>query len=180
MNSMIIYKICFEDFGDRVLLNPQIPVHPAKNEDNKINRIPVCTTIPDCIRALELSSMITKDDPILTVYVYTAEVPMENIEHPNKHDVKVPDQWRTGELWIMHPWMFTKIGKASIRKHMEIPYSAYSRYAFTMENFDEVLDRICAAPIYGEMASFSFIDLDHERIEFVLKYYGENNIDLGV
>ena len=180
MNSILVYKICFEDFGNTVFLDPQIPLHPAKNEDNKINRIPVCTTIPNCITALELASMITKDNPILTVYVYATEVPIEYLEHPNKYDVKVQDQWRTGELWVMHPWTFIKIGKATIRKHMEIPWSAYSRYAFTMENFDEVLDRICATPVYGEMTSFSFIDLDHERIEFTLKYYGENNIVLGV
>lgn len=179
MNSLLVFKICFEDYGNTVLLDPQIPRYPAKNEDVTINRIPVCTTIPNCIKALELSSMVTEGD-LLTVYVYSSEVPMEYIEHPNKFDVKVPDQWRTGELWVMYPWMFTKVGKATIRKHMEIPYSAYSRYAFTMENFNEVVDRICAAPIYGEMTSFSFIDLDHDRIEFALKYHGDNNIDLGV
>lgn len=180
MNSLLVFKICFEDFGQSVMLSPQIPCHPAKNEDITIDRIPVCTTIPNCIRALELASMITKDNPVLTVHVYVSEVPIEYLEYPNKYDVKVPDQWRTGELWVMYPWMFTKVGKATIRKHMEIPYSAYSRYTFTMENFDEVVDRICAAPIYGEMTSFSFIDLDHDRIEFALKYHGENNIDLGV
>lgn len=179
MNSLLVFKICFEDYGNTVLLDPQIPRYPSKNEDVTINRIPVCTTIPNCIKALELSSMVTEGD-LLTVYVYSSEVPMEYIEHPNKFDVKVPDQWRTGELWVMYPWMFTKVGKATIRKHMEIPYSAYSRYAFTMENFNEVVDRICAAPIYGEMTSFSFIDLDHDRIEFALKYHGDNNIDLGV
>lgn len=180
MNSLLVFKICFDDLGSSVLLDPRIPIHPAKNENTEIKRIPVCTTIPACIQALELASMITKDNPILTVHVYAADVPMEYLEEPNKYEVKVPDQWRTGELWVMYPWLFTKISEATIRKHMEIPYSAYSRYSCTMKNFDEVVDRICAAPIYGEMKSFSFIDLDHERIEFTLKYYGENNIDLGV
>ena len=177
MNSLLVYKICFQDMGEKVLLDPQVPIHPAKHEDTTINRIPVCTTIPSCIKALELVSMITKDNPELTVYIYASEVPMEYLEDPY---VEVPDQWKTGELWVMYPCMFTKICKATIRKHMEIPYSAYSRYAFTMENFDEVVERICAAPIYGEMTSFSFIDLDNDRIEFALKYHGENNIDLGV
>lgn len=180
MNSLLVFKICFEDLGKQVMLSPQIPIHPAKNEDTKINRIPVCTTIPSCINALELTSMITKDNPLLEVYVYASEVPMDYLEMPNKHEIKVPDQWKTGELWVMYPWTFIKLGKATIRKHMEIPYSAYSRYCFTIENFDEVVDRICATPIYGEMKSFSFIDLDNERIEFTLNYYGENNIDLGV
>lgn len=180
MNSMVVYKICFEDLGDSVLLDPRVPLHPAKNEDTKINRIPVCTTIPSCVNALELASMITKDNPIMSVYVYAATVPMEYLDHPNIHEVKVPDQWRTGELWVMYPWVFTKLGKAYVRKHMEIPYSAYSRYSFRFEVFSEVVDRICAAPIYSEMKSFSFIDLDYERIESTLNYYGENNIDLGV
>lgn len=180
MNSILVYKICFEDYGNTVLLAPRIPDHPAKNENITINRIPVCTTIPSCINSLELTSMITKDNPLLTVYVYASEVPMQYIEDPNKHEIKVPDHWKTGELWVMYPWTFFKISEATIRKHMEIPYSAYSRYAFTMKNFNEVVDRICATPIYGEITSFSFIDLDHERIEFTLKYYGENNIDLGV
>ena len=180
MNSMVVFKICFEDLGDTVRLDPRVPLHPAKNEDNKIDRIPVCTTIPACINALELTSMITKDNPLLTVHVYAADVPIEYLDHPNRHDVKVPDQWKTGELWVMYPWTFIKLGKAYVRKHMEMPNSAYSRYAFRFEAFSEVVDRVCAAPVYGEMKSFSFIDLDHERIESTLNYYGENNIDLGV
>lgn len=180
MNSLLVFKICFEDLGQTVILSPQIPLHPAKNEDIIINRIPVCTTIPACINALEIASMITKDNPVLTVYIYASEVPVEYLENPNKNTVKVPDQWKTGEIWVMYPWTFFKVGEATIRKHMEIPYSAYSRYAFTMKDFNEVVDRICATPVYGEITSFSFIDLDNERIEYTLKYYGENNIDLGV
>lgn len=180
MNSMVVFKICFEDLGDNIILDPRIPRYPAKNEDTTINRIPVCTTIPACITALELTSMITKDDPVLEVYVYTAAVPMEYLDEPNIHTIKVPDQWKTGELWVMYPWMFTKLGKAYLRKHMEFPNSAFSRYSFRFEMFDEVVDRVCAAPVYGEMRSFSFLDLDHERIEPTMKYYGENNIDLGV
>ena len=139
MNSMLVFKITLEDLGNNVFLSPRVPINTCKGEDTVIERIPVCLTLPSCIRALELTSMITKDNPELKVYVYVSEVPMEYLEDPNKHEIKVPDRWITGELWVTHPWTFIKLSSATIRKHMEIPYSAYSRYAFTMENFDEVL-----------------------------------------
>ena len=169
-----MFKITLEDLGNNVFLSPRVPINTCKGEDTVIERIPVCLTLPSCIRALELTSMITKDNPELKVYVYVSEVPMEYLEDPNKHEIKVPDRWITGELWVTHPWTFIKLSSATIRKHMEIPYSAYSRYAFTMENFDEVIDRRCITNIYGEMTSFSFIELDQDRVEFALKYYGEH------
>ena len=170
MNSMLVYKITLEDLGNSILIDPRVPLNTAKNEDKTIDRIPVATTIPNCINALELTSMITKENPILKVYVYASVVPVEYLEEPNINVVKVPDQWKTGELWVMYPWTFTKLGSATLRKHMEIPYSAYSRYSFTMNNFDEVVDRVCAANIYGEITNFSFIDLDNDRIESAYFY----------
>lgn len=173
---MIYYKICFEDMGNATIIHPSIPKHPAKGEDTITPRVCVAPTIPQCIKALELTSFITKDAPFIKVYVYFTVIDERNSDILY-NPTNVPDRWITGEMWIMTPCLFSKLYAGTIRKQMEIPNTGYSRYTFVRDGYEEVLDRHCATAIYGTKDSFSFIELDNERIDYALQYASENIID---
>ena len=173
---MIYYRICFEDLGDSVVIHPSIPKHPAKDEDKVIPRICVAPTIYQCIKALELTNFITKDTPSIKVYVYLTSINNLNIS-TLYYPTSVPDAWITGEMWIKDSCLFRKAFTATIRKQMEIPNTGYSRYSFVRDGCEEVPDRYCATSIYGTEDSFSFIELDNDRIEYALQYASENIID---
>lgn len=173
---MIYYKICFEDMGNATVIHPSIPKHPAKGEDIVTHRICVAPTIPQCIKALELTSFITKDTPSIKVYIYFTVIDERNSDILY-NPTNVPDRWITGEMWIMTPCLFSKLYAGTIRKQMEIPNTGYSRYTFVRDGYEEVLDRHCATAIYGTKDSFSFIELDNERIDYALQYASENIID---
>lgn len=174
---MIYYRICFEDMGNSTIIHPSIPKHPAKGEDTITPRICVAPTIPQCIKALELTNFITKDTPSIKVFVYFTVIDERNSDILLYNPINVPDDWLTGEMWIKTPCLFQKVFTGTIRKQMEIPNTGYSRYTFVRDGHEEVADRHCATAVYGTKDNFSFIELDNERIEYALQYASENIID---
>lgn len=168
MTRLKVYRIITNDIGDVVVFEPSIPINFAKNEDTSTPRIPCARTIYQCIMSAELTKLITVDDPVLDVCVYSTIVNVENIYEPTI--AQVPDVWLSGELWLTESTLFVKEYNAKIRRHMNLPNCAYSRYSFVREGSDEVVDRIQAAHIYGDKDSFSFIDLNPDRCLEALEY----------
>ena len=102
------------------------------------------------------------------VYVYYTIVNVEDVYEPTI--AQVPDVWLSGELWLTESTLFVKEYNAKIRRHMNLPNCAYSRYSFVREGSDEVVDRIQATHIYGDQDSFSFIDLNPDTCLEALEY----------
>ena len=177
MNYMTVYKLSFEDLGDKVMLCPSIPKHPAKGEDTTTPRICCAPTIMGCINGLEVVAaqnvrLNKKDGDTIKLYLYVTVVDIDFLYQPTIDEV--PDQWLTGEMWIRGNQMFYKVLEYNLRKHMDIPNSAYSRYSMTSINEEEVLDIHCASVVYGDIKSFSFIEHNPLRDDLALKYAEEN------
>ena len=172
MEAMRVYRISTIDLGNCILLEPSIPKHPMKNEDIITPRICCAPTIMGCIDSAEIIN--TNIDRLeagecITLYLYEAYVDVSNIHQPV--NFQLPDQWLTGELWLFKSQEFYKINKYVLRKHMDLPNSAYSRFSMTSINNEEVLDVISASKIYGNLDSFSFIDFNELRSDMAISYH---------
>lgn len=166
MQGLPLYFVSRENLGNVILIDPRIPESRAASEDGTVPRICCAMTLPACIQSMELSHEITDDKPEIETWVYTSFVPNEYILTPT--DSQVPDRWFTGEMWVVKPWTFHQIGRFVLRKHMDIGDTVYSRYSFRYEHEDEVVDRICATAIYGDVESFSFIELDPNKVKALM------------
>lgn len=164
---MKLYHISREDLGDIVTLNPKIPINRCSRENNTIPRVCCAASIYDCLISSEASANVTEKDP-LNLFVYCTEVDASDIYIPVEEDV--PDAFYTNEIWLMDSYTFIKECNATLRMHMNIPNSPYSRYAFTKNGCEEVIDRIASMPVYGTSDSFSYIDLNANRIPEAIKY----------
>lgn len=107
----------------------------------------------------------------MPIDVLTITVPATVLYHPTIDEV--PDVWKTGELWLTSETWFEHYGRYMLRRHMEIPKTAYARYSVTkmdmnkegmvkyvLDGCDEVCDRLVATATYGDEEAFSFITMD--------------------
>lgn len=162
MNTIHLYHLSDNFMGSSIELIPRIPESASLAEDNYTPRICCSITIPGCFLSKEVSYSLKSNNDYLEFYLYSADVPVENIYQPSIVDV--PDTWSNGEFWVMKPQKFEYITKYRIRKQLELSDEyCYSRYACTAHAFDEVVDRYSAQPIYGDMNAFSYIEFDAYR-----------------
>ena len=146
-------------------LTPYIPNNRARDEDDTTLRIPCSLTIMGCISSLSLPYIYedrNDKDSKFIVHLYYADVPNENIYQPSND--QVPDQWLTGELWLLKDEVFTHKRTYVLSRHIELPGFPYSRYSMTQID-DMIIDRVGASVVYGDEDNFSFIYLNRERME---------------
>ena len=182
---MRVYRICFQNFGQTPIFYPHIPENMMGNEDKTIPRICVCPTITGCVDSINLTfglAMNEENNRLLNekwkeypLYLYEAVVKVDHLYQPTLHDV--PDVWRTGELWILEPQQFVKVSNLVLRKHMELPFSAYSRYCLRYDSEEEIIDVVTAGNhVYGDHNCFSFIGFDYSRIDQAREYWEEHMV----
>lgn len=164
---MKVYHISRKDLGDSIVLIPRIPTHRAHGENSTIPRICCTPSIYNCLIAMEATADLNDKD-ITNLYVYCADVDPLIICQPELDEV--PDAFYTNELWILQQQRFYKECNATLKIHMNIPSSPYSRYMFTRDGCEDVLDRITSMPVYGTLGSFSYIDLNADRIPQAIQY----------
>lgn len=185
MTQMKVYRISFEDFGPNPVFNPHIPQNMMGGEDKITPRICVCPTITGCVDSLNLTfglAMNEESNDMLNIkkaeiplYLYEAIVDVGSLYQPTLYDV--PDVWRTGELWLLESWRFVKVSNLILRKHMELPNSAYSRYCLRYDSEDEIIDVVAAGhAVYGDHDCFSFIGFDYSRVEQATAYWEDNMV----
>ena len=169
-NKLHVYHISQIDLGDSFEFRPDIPKFKSEGEDRSIRRIYVCTSIASCITAIDNIPYTCQFAPNgLDLWLYEADINIEDIYQPT--DKQVSDAWHTGELWVTYPYVFTKTEHYLARKHMEIPNSWFSRYSFTADGEEEVLDRICDDIIYGDRKAFSMLLADRDREREALDHW---------
>ena len=177
-----VYRVELEDKGGIITLNPYIPYGACPYEDKVTPRIPCALTILGCLRSLQIPSnpMVNKEDLNhggAKLYLYEADIEARYIYRPT--DNEVPDAYYTGELWIMNTQDvdFYKVRSYNIRKQLELPNCAYTRYIVNEEEqISEVPDFVATTVIYGDSMSFSYIEFDPERAEEAMKYAEENRL----
>ena len=91
---------------DGKTLEPLIPKNRMRDEDNKIKRICVSSSIAGCLTAIH----ILKEGN----YVYIHSCESDSVIQPTIK--QVPDVQLTGELWIIEPVKMTLISKIKITK----------------------------------------------------------------
>lgn len=175
MKCIPLYRVETEDKGDSYVLFPHIPDNRLMFENNYTARICACPTIIGCLYSAEIGRrlcLLEEKNNIekLPIYIYKAYVDIEYVDIPSESDVY--DAWHTGEMWITMPTEFTKVGRYTIRKHMELPYSCYSRFAVTKDGHDEIIDLTTGDVIYGEPNAFSYIDINPTRTDEALAFNG--------
>lgn len=168
MRTLRLYHICQHDAGENVVLVPKVPAFRALGEDNGTPRVCACLNPYSCLRALELSYSPAMDEPPygLPVWIYCADVPMEDIEQPST--AEVPDAWLTGELWVMSSLVWHLLSPATFRRHMRFDAkdrksgasTVFSRYSLTFEGWEETLDRVHGSAVYGDEQAFSYLEFD--------------------
>lgn len=164
---MKVYHISRKDLGDCIVLIPRVPAYRAHGENSTIPRICCSQSIYNCLIAMEAAADLD-DKNVTNLYVYCAYVDPLIIYQPESDEV--PDAFYTNELWILQPQHFCKECNATLKIHMNIPNSPYSRYMFTRDGCEDVLDRITSTPVYGTLESFSYIDLNVDRIPQAIQY----------
>ena len=165
---MKLYHISRKDLGGYVVLEPSIPTHKAFGENTTIPRICCAPSIYNCLIAMEAAADIDDVNNSSNLYVYYAEVDPTAIYRPEVDEV--PDVFYTNEVWLLCPHIFCKECNATLKIHMNIPNSPYSRYMYTREGCEDVIDRITSMPVYGNLRSFSYIDLNTNRIPQAIQY----------
>ncbi len=168
MRQINLYHISREDLGPAVVLTPDIPANTGFGEDETTPRVCACLTIPGCIRAGEFcfDEQVMENCEREALYVYEAWVDPEDVLQPGTD--QVPDAWFTGELWVTRPIRWVRLAKGYLRKHLSYQVSCtepeatvvYSRYAFTIDGYDEVIDKVGTTAIYGDEDSFSILEFD--------------------
>lgn len=185
MLTMKVYHISREDLGNWPMMEPRIPHFASNEEDHITNRICVAPTIIGCLKALEIPESIgseeeqffefNKNGKPVPLYLYSANVDVSDLVAPTIE--QVPDVWITGELWVISKYPFKKEANLTVRKHMDLPNCAYSRYCITKEGCEEVCDKVSAPAIYADdMYNFSFIGHNLYRDAMAIKYAEENRL----
>lgn len=164
---MRLYHISRKDLGDSTVFEPKIPKYRAFGEDTTLPRICCAPSIYNCLVSMEASADVSVDKP-LNLYVYCIDIDSSMVYFPESD--QVPDVFYTNEAWLLGPYTFYKECNATLKIHMNIPNSPYSRYVFTREGCEDVLDRITSMPVYGNLGSFSYIDLNAHRIPQAILY----------
>lgn len=164
MKTMYLYHISKKDLGDQILLTPRIPKHKDKYEDNITPRVCCCPTVPGCIHAIPDFIFNGKDVTISSLlYVYGAHIPVEHIIQPGY--TMISDAWFTGELWVTQPETWFKVATYNVYRQARLAGTPYSRFIFhnAVQSDDEIVcDRKIDKTVYGELESFSMLELDYQ------------------
>ena len=182
MNLMRLYRFEFVDKGTTFLAEPSIPETVSFIEDSTTPRICVCPHIMGCIQALELPESVVsfnKEWKSSNLYLYQALIDLdrcrsEGIIQPTIN--QVPDVWKTGEIWILKPTVFNKVGEFTLSKQFDLPNCAYSRYQ-VVPNIEDamVIDRVVGPVIYGDLEEgFSFIGFNDLKVKEAREYAKEH------
>ena len=163
---MKLYHISRQDLGESVILTPKIPKHKAFGENNSLPRICCAPSVYNCLISIEAAADI--ENNAINLYVYSTEANSSMVYYPEPDEV--PDVFYTNEVWLLGECEFYKEYNATLNIHMNIPNSPYSRYVFTREGCEDVLDRIGAMPVYGDLGSFSYIDFNAHRLPQAIQY----------
>lgn len=166
LNTILLYHVSAKDMGTAVTLFPRIPENVASGEDETVPRICCCNNLLSCLKAMvEFPYHYNKHNQpelIKKLYVYTAHVPISKIVEPTCH--QVPDNWMTGELWVIAPMTFNRTWVYNILPQAHIMGTPYSRFILHDFNWDDeiVADRRIAQTVYGDEQSFSILTFDDE------------------
>ena len=163
MNNIKVYHISDQNFGNKVKLIPRVPESIAGDlfEDNQTARICCALTLPQCLYSTERTYDITEADKEIKLYVYEAIVKASKLYQPTEKQVF--DTYYTGELWLLEPTIFALVDLYTLRRQQILGYP-YSRFSFTADGEDEVVDKYMSDPIYGDSKAFSFIAVDRYRV----------------
>lgn len=164
MDTLHVYFLSDKDLGGTVTLEPKIPDMTMSGEDESIPRICCATTVLACLYSLGWHGDLKGNKK---VWVYEADVPCKKLYQPTPEEL--PDGWVTGELWIMEPQEFELFAQYNYHRQMVLSNLVpYSRYCFIREGEDEIVDRVTATAVYGDLSAFSFIAEDSKRIKGIL------------
>lgn len=163
MNTIRVYHISDQNFGNSVKFIPRVPIYSASEcvEDAKTPRICCALTLPQCLYSTERTYDITSKDKGIRLYVYESIVKASKLYQPKEDQVF--DTYYTGELWLLEPTVFTFVNSYTLKRQQVLGYP-YSRFSFTADGEDEVVDRVVSDPIYGDLNAFSFIAVDRYRV----------------
>ena len=164
---MRLYHITRRDFGDSTVFKPVVPKYKAFGENTTLPRVCCAPSIYNCLVSMEASADVHTNYP-LNLYVYYTDIDSSMVYFPEPNEV--PDVFYTNEVWLLGPCKFYKECNATLNIHMNIPNSPYSRYVFTREGCEDVLDRIGSMPVYGDLGSFSYIDFNAHRLPQAIQY----------
>lgn len=183
-NKVTLYRVQEVDIGSEVKFEPWIP-DGADGEDHTVKRIPVCASILNCLRAMEVLSKLSGRNPdkfkALTekhtpvkLWVYTCEVDITDIIICNND--QVPDAFNSTEMWLTKPTVFTRAGCIWMRRLIDVSESCYSKYGVIFSpNADSdkmdidwslVPDRYTSWPVYGEWDAFAYVNFNPARIDY--------------
>lgn len=177
MRDRLFYHISLKDLGESVLMTPRVPDTHMNGEDKLIPRICVCPTIYGCVKAIYIPQLCENGGGLrlnngeyLPLYLYATYAKNDNIMVPTPS--LVPDVENTGEVWLTKEHVFTFVKKLKIHKQFDIPFSAYSRYAVSPYDDDEIIDKISAQMLYGyDSDNFSYIDWNPHRADLAIKFH---------
>ena len=163
MNTIRVYHISDQNFGNSVKFIPRVPIYSANEcfEDAKTPRICCALTLPQCLYSTERTYDITSKDKEIKLYVYETVVEASKLYQPKEDQVF--DTYYTGELWLLEPTVFIFVNSYTLKRQQVLGYP-YSRFSFTADGEDEVVDRVISDPIYGDLNAFSFIAVDRYRV----------------
>ncbi len=163
MNDIRVYHISDQNFGNKIKLIPRVPesTADANYEDDVTPRICCALTLPQCLYSTERTYDITSEGKEIKLYVYEAIVKASKLYQPKEDQVF--DTYYTGELWLLEPTVFTLVNSYTLRRQQVLGYP-YSRFSFTADGEDEVVNRMISEPIYGDSKAFSFIAVDRYRV----------------
>lgn len=119
MDTMHLLRITVKDLGSIAYMIPSVPESRIDGEDGQIPRVCAALTLPGCLSSTWLyGESVFEPNQEIDFYLYCADIPVDAITQPNT--TLVPDAWLTGELWVTKPFMWTRLGKYTLRKGKDI------------------------------------------------------------
>lgn len=169
MKTIKVFHVSRVFLGDEAVLKPGIPEFTAERENEFTPRVPASLNVLSCLKSMELSfdETVYASSAPLPLWVYVADVPVEDIYQPTTEDV--PDVWMTGELWVTKPIAWHLESKVFFMRHMSFlaedlsshEKSVYSGYSLTYEGEKEIPERVGRPVVYDDSnRAFSFIEVD--------------------
>lgn len=96
-----LFHISFSYLGEEAELSPRIPHRPAIGEDKAIERIPVCSTVDECLIAITA----LKAPQIGYVYRLAGQAKSYGVDYDTPMRL-VPDWEQSNEIWLTRPAPF--------------------------------------------------------------------------
>ena len=110
MKTMHLFRISYQDLGEEIKLIPEVPHNRAHGENNTIKRICAAPTIYQCIQSkAAFANEDLWNEGTRTIYIYECNVPVKDLIQPTIEQVS--DIWFTGEMWVMRPHVWHKVGE---------------------------------------------------------------------